>query len=193
MAIKGMFGNQEDFGRRIRDMKVGEVAYVEPLALVFDTRKTPYLNLAFPLSEETNNSFFDGENYIRDFIAQKGYINVHGNFMPHRQDNLMEIKRIGPLNTDYEIDIKKVDYNWNLFDDVSFYYSPENLVKLTYDLRDPKKKTTGITLDKFFTDLAKGKTLEKQLKLAVAEEKFEKAAELRDKIKARKNKTKPKK
>lgn len=78
--------NKKNKERKIIDMDIGESGYTLPWALMFDKEEVPYLNIQYPIESKRGGTL------------------------------QLPIKRTGPGLEDYEINITKVNYQWDLTD-----------------------------------------------------------------------------
>ena len=151
----GLIGKPK-FERKIRDMFVGETAYADYDALVFDMEKRPYLNLdsiAIPINDEE-----DSDQFIS--ITRTGE---------------------GEGNDDYDVDITHLDsFRWEL-EEVNpgepWKETNSILVRLSYN--DGPNKVKKINPNREVN-------LRKSLEEAVRDENYKLAAEIRDKLNSKK-------
>ncbi len=92
MGLIGKLVKGKNLGVVIRDMKPGEQGYCSAEELVFDLNQTPYLCLDAPL-----------------FHSKQQAIDYYGG-------TLIFIKKVGPLEGDYDVSIRGVKYDWRLND-----------------------------------------------------------------------------
>lgn len=86
MGVLGKLKEGLNLERTIRNMILGEIAYVEPSALCFDVNQSPYLDLDVVISKyKTSNQ-------------------------------ILPVERTGHDSCDYDVDIRNIDHKWRLDD-----------------------------------------------------------------------------
>lgn len=143
-----------NFDSRIKFMKVGEKGYIGRSAIAFDLEGTPYLN-------------------------------VNAGFEKRKDAYNIKIERIGPGEADYHIDIRRVKLSWSV-QEIPFQNSNEfdvgnnvQAVALESIVGDYQSKSKPSKANK---TNSKERRLKSQLEEAVRQEKYELAAQIRDKL-----------
>lgn len=153
MGIVGRL-KDEQLVKRVRELKPGEKGWIYSSGVQFDMNKNPFLNLNATV-----------------------YFKREGDY------DRIPIKRIGPGEGDYRVDIRKSWDTWELSenpfgdeDPFSTTNYKKEIVQLSYE---PSKNQRG---NKIGSRTPKLEDLERELTLAVQVEDFTLAAKLRDQI-----------
>jgi hypothetical protein len=163
MGIIGRLENGKNLERTIEDMYVGETAYIHPDELCFDASKTPYLNLSAPIYKSSKSD---------------------------EDDELLRIIRVGSNKSDYDINIKNIDYKWTK-DNTNFdeeEMKENNYVKLYYNPQLKEQKSNSLKPYKLNTGKNSSlnsrikEELEKELEIESDAQNYERCAEIRDRI-----------